>query len=62
LLSGSFIWCDMSFKKIKCSNQLLITEYGNLFIKDNNILFKFIEHIKKFLIEDLIEKTKQSSI
>lgn len=46
------------YNRIKCIKGLYINDYNHVYIKDNKILLDFIKRIRKFLIEDIIDKTK----
>lgn len=49
---------DDEYNIIKRVKGLYITEYNHVYIEDNKILLDFIKRIRKLLIEDIIDKTK----
>lgn len=49
---------DEEYKAIKRVKGLYITDYNYVYIKDISLLLTFIKRIKKFVINDIIDKTK----
>ncbi len=49
---------DIEYKRIRCIKGLYINDYNHVYIKDIKILLDFIKRIRKLLLEDIIDKTK----